>query len=562
MRNEKIALPRRATTTSFTVATALLTISCSGATDPDSGSVAASVEVSAAVQLLRSIGEQTTVIALVRDASGATIGKSVIWTSSDAGVVTVSGGGTVTATGNGEADIVARVDQAADTVRITVAQVVTTLTLSGSDTLFNPGVPARYTASANDARGNLYTLAPLVWETSDAGVATVEPGLLLPLTDGTTTLTVRAGDLAETKEVTVITAIDLGVPGDLARTLQWVFEDSSAVNAVFGGSAAVFIPGVGTWRGVLGLSNQLEVMRPDMMFYPGSIKKSINSAVLLSLADDGVVGLDDTIGQWLAPFTNANIPTEVTVRQLLQNTSGIHSYTSNPSLGDSLFLDLSRAWTPRELMEKFVLAPVFAPGTSWKASNSGYVLAAMIAEAATGMTMAELIRSRVFDPMGMVEATVAGFEEPTAPIASTWQGPPGGPLISAEDLTTTGAHTMLWPQAILGAEALLEFGKSLFGDFLSAPLRAELLTSVPDDGGITGQIGGGVGVRKYNYLGRTQWGHSGSQGTGSGFLVWDEASGIVIALLYNQSGGSHFSSHFRLLPSMLQIALAAQGAAQ
>ena len=558
MRSEKITLPRRAATTSLTVAAALLTISCSSSTDPDTDPVAASVEVSAAVQLLRSIGEQTTVITQVRDASGATISKPVIWTSSDAGVVTVSGGGTVTATGNGEADIVARVDQAADTVRITVAQVAASLSLSGPDTLFNPGVPARYAASANDARGNPYTLAPLVWETDDGAVATVEPGLLLPVADGTTTLTVRAGDLAETKEVTVITAIELGVPADLARTLQWVFEDSSAINAVFGGSAAVFIPGVGTWRGVLGLSNQQEVLRPDMMFYPGSIVKSINSAVLLSLADDGVVGLENTIGQWLAPFTNPNIPMGVTVRQLLQNTSGIYSYTSHPSLGDSLFLDLSRAWTPRELMEKFVLAPVFAPGTSWKASNSGYVLAAMIAEAATGMTMAELLRSRVFDPMGMVEATVAGFEDPTAPVASTWQGPPGGPLVSSEDLTTTAAHTILWPQTILGAEALLEFGKSLFGDFLSAPLRAQLLTSVPDDGGIPGQVGGGVGIRKYNYLGRTQWGHSGSQGTGSGFLVWDEVSGIVIALLYNQSGGSHFGSHFRLLPSMLQIALAAQ----
>ena len=73
-------------------------------------------------------------------------------------------------------------------------------------------------------------------------------------------------------------------------------------------------------------------------------------------------------------------------------------------------------------------------------------------------------------------------------------------------------------------------------------------------------IRAGLGVRKYNYLGRTQWGHSGSQGAGSGFLVWDEASGITIALLYNQSGSSHLSSHFRLLPSLLQIALDAQGA--
>lgn len=562
MCHERITLPRRAAATSLTLAATLLTMSCSSSTDPDTGPLAASVEVSATLQLLRSIGEQTTVIAQVRDAAGATISKPVTWTSSDPGVVTVSGGGTVAATGNGEADIVARVDQAADTVRITVAQVVASLSLSGPDTLFNPGVPARYSASATDARGNPYTLVPLVWATSDPSVATVEPGLLHPVADGTTALTVGAGDLAETKDVTVITVIELVVPANLARTLQWAFEDSSANNAVFGSSAAVFIPGVGTWRGVLGWSNEREVIRPNMMFYPGSIGlKSISSAVLLSLADDGVVGLEDTVGQWLTPFTNPNIPMGVTVRQLIQNTSGIHSYTSNPSLSDSLFFDLSRAWTPRELMEKFVLAPEFAPGTSWKSSNSGYVLAAMIAEAATGITMAELLRSRVFDPMGMVEAIVAGFEDPTAPVASTWQGPPGGPLVSAEDLTTTAAHTMLWPQPVLSAEALLEFGKSLFGDFLSAPLRAELLTSVPDDGRIPGQIGGGPGIRKYNYLGRTQWGHSGTQGTGSGFLIWDEAAGIVISLLYNQSGGSHSSSHFRLVPGILRIALDAQAVA-
>ena len=277
------------------------------------------------------------------------------------------------------------------------------------------------------------------------------------------------------------------VPVDLARTLQWTFEDSSAANSVFGGSAAVFIPGVGTWRGVLGSSNQMEVLRPNMMFYPGSILKLINSAVLLSLADDGVVGLDDTVGQWLAPFTNTNIPMSVTVRRLIQNTSGIYSYTTHPTLGDSLFLDPNRVWTPRELMEKFVLPPDFAPGTSWKAGNSGYVLASMIAEAATGNTMAELLRSRVFDVMGMVEAAVLRFEVPTSPIASTWRGSPGA-LVSSEDLTTTAAHTIIWPQTVLSADALVQFGKAIFGDFLSAPIRAEFLTAVPDDGKIPNQV--------------------------------------------------------------------------
>jgi hypothetical protein len=160
--------------------------------------------------------------------------------------------------------------------------------------------------------------------------------------------------------------------------------------------------------------------------------------------------------------------------------------------------------------------------------------------------------------MGLVEVNAPFFEVPTAPIAATWQGPPGGPLESADGLRVPSIHTSLFPQSILSADALAKFGQSLFGDFLSPALKAQMLDAVPDDGGIPGQVGGGIGIRKYNYLGRTQYGHSGSQGTGSGFLVWDEASGIIVAILYNQNGSSHFSSHFRLVPHLLQIALAAQ----
>lgn len=525
-------------------------------TEPSDVEPAASVLLTGK-QLLVSIGEQTSLTAVVLNAAHAPIDRVVGWTSSDANVVRVNVG-LVTATGNGEADIVARVDQVADTLHLTVAQVPVSISLVGPDTLFNPGVPARYTGVASDALGSPYTLTPLEWRSSDTTVATVSPGLLLPLADGTTSLSLRAGGLSEAHDIAVVSAIALEVPADLARELQWTFEDSCAANAVFGGSAAVFIPGIGTWQGVVGRSDAQTVLRPNMMFYPGSILKTIASAVLLALADDGTVTLDDTLGQWVAPFANPNIPMGATLRQLLQNTSGAYSYTDHPELGDSLFADPARVWDPRELMEKFVLAPEFAPGTSWKSSNTGYVLASLVAEAATGMTMAELLRSRVYDPMGMVEASVAGFEAAPAPVAATWRGPAGGPLVSSSDLMTTAAHTILWPQTVLGSRALLTFGQALFGGFLSAATRTQLLTSVPDDGSIPNQVGAGLGVRQYDFLGRTQWGHSGTQGAGSGFLVWDETSGVVIALLYNQNATSHYSSHFRLVPRLLQIALTAQ----
>ena len=71
------------------------------------------------------------------------------------------------------------------------------------------------------------------------------------------------------------------------------------MNGALGGSAAIHIPDVGTWKGVLGRSNVTERMRPDMMFYPGSIKKSFSAAVVLKLADEGLLTLQDPLGQWL-----------------------------------------------------------------------------------------------------------------------------------------------------------------------------------------------------------------------------------------------------------------------
>jgi D-alanyl-D-alanine carboxypeptidase len=527
--------------------------------NPGPGPTPITVRITSPTDTLRSIGEQQSLVAKVTDEAGAPItDPTVIWSSAGTGTIGVASDGIVTARANGTARVVAAVGAAADTIELTVAQRAASIQIIGADTVFNPGVRTRFTATAEDALGNAYVLSELVWETANAGVATAQPGFVLPLKAGTTDVIVRAGDFSESHPFTVVDALPLGVSQALAEAFQWAMEDSASVNGAFGASAVIVIPDVGTWKGVYGYSDASTRIRPDMMFFAGSINKAINSAVLLSLVDAGTVSLDDTIGDWLPPFTNPNIPTGVTIQQMLQNTSGIFSFTTAPTWGDSVLADPARVWDPQETMEKFVLAPLFAPGTSWKASNSGYVLSAMIAETATGRTFAQQLRSRVFDPMGMVEVNTPFFEVPTAPIAATWQGPPGGPLESADGLRVPSIHTALFPQTILSADALAKFGQSLFGDFLSPALKAQMLDAVPDDGGIPGQIGGGIGIRKYNYLGRTQYGHSGSQGTGSGFLVWDEASGIIVAILYNQNGSSHFSSHFRLVPHLLQIALAAQ----
>ena len=150
------------------------------------------------------------------------------------------------------------------------------------------------------------------------------------------------------------------------------------------------------------------------------------------------------------------------------------------------------------------------------------------------------------------------FETERTATAETWNGPVGGPFESYGEFWYGPSYfSGLWPLAPLftSARTLAIWGEALFTDFLSPSLRAEMLTDVPDDGGIPGQVGAGLGVRKYNYLGRTQWGHSGASGDGGGMLLYDEASGITVALVYNQNVASHDHSHFTLAPLLLQIAL-------
>lgn len=533
---------------------------CSDEAPPLTGPEVARIQISQASVSFASLGESVTVTAQISDASGATVSAPVLWSSRDPSVATVSGG-TIQSVADGATEVIAVAGTVADTMSVAVSQVAVSVEILGVDTLFTVGVPTRMSLAATDAVGSAYLGSADTWTVSDPGRASIEAGVLTPLVTGDIEVHVLVDDQTATKTVSVSSQIALEVPPEVARALQWAMEDTAAANGVIGASAAVFIPGVGTWRGVTGRSDESAVLRPEMMFYPGSIQKTLTSAVLLSLVSDGLVSLDDTVGTWLGPFANPNIPMGVSVRQLLDNTSGIYSFTTHPSLGDSLFADANRVWDPRGILETFVLPADFAPGASWKASNSSYMLGSMISEAVTGQTMAELLRTRVWEPMGIGQAMTAFFDPPPAPIAATWRGPAGGPLVSSADLMTPAAHTLLWPQPLVSAQALMRFGQEFFGDFLSESVRAEMLTAIPDDGFIPNQVGGGLGVRTYDFLGRTQWGHSGSQGAGSGFLLWDQGSGIVIALLHNQSGGSHFSSHFRLIPELLRLALEAQSGA-
>jgi len=138
-------------------------------------------------------------------------------------------------------------------------------------------------------------------------------------------------------------------------------------------------------------------MNPDQVFRLGSVTKQFTAALILKLAEQGKLSLQDDIRKYLRDFPEKQ--KVITIEALLTHTSGVINYTSLPSFTEELKRkDLS----PKQLVDLFAAEPLeYEPGTDYKYSNSGYILLGYIIEKITGKTYGEFIDETIFKPLGM-----------------------------------------------------------------------------------------------------------------------------------------------------------------
>jgi D-alanyl-D-alanine carboxypeptidase len=131
----------------------------------------------------------------------------------------------------------------------------------------------------------------------------------------------------------------------------------------------------------------------------GSITKQFTSAAILQLVERGTIGLDDPVTRYLPQYPQWS---GVTIRRLLNHTSGIHSYTANTSWRSTWNDDL----TPAQLVE-FVAKDTldFPIGSKYRYNNTGYVLLGMVLEKVTGTPYGDYVQQQFFSPLGMQGAT-------------------------------------------------------------------------------------------------------------------------------------------------------------
>jgi D-alanyl-D-alanine carboxypeptidase len=121
-----------------------------------------------------------------------------------------------------------------------------------------------------------------------------------------------------------------------------------------------------------------------MLFGTGSITKNFVAALTMKLAEEKILTLDDPLSDWLPAYPY--IDGRITIRQLLNHTSGHYMFWDNDSLWDELNKDRTIIWTPEEILA-YIREPYFVPGEGWHYSNTNYLLMAMISRLAVSMRM-------------------------------------------------------------------------------------------------------------------------------------------------------------------------------
>ena len=153
--------------------------------------------------------------------------------------------------------------------------------------------------------------------------------------------------------------------------------------------------------------------RADTHFRIASNTKTMTAAVIVLLAQEGKLGLDDPVSKYVPGVPNGD---GITIAELLKMRSGLYNYTDAPELSASLDRDPARVWTPDEVLAiAYEHPPQFPPGTAYQYSNTNYVLLGLIAEKLDGKPLAGCLQDRLFGPLGMKDTLLPASTSNTIP---------------------------------------------------------------------------------------------------------------------------------------------------
>lgn len=258
----------------------------------------------------------------------------------------------------------------------------------------------------------------------------------------------------------------------------------------------VFIAG----QGLANIETGTPITR-DTVFRMGSITKQFSAATIMLLVEEGLIDLDAPIRTYLPDYPEPGAT--VSVRQLLNHTSGIPSYTAIPGV-------MAPENTVRELSTEQIIAifrdkPLeFTPGENWSYSNSGYILVGALIEAVTGQSWVQVVKDRIGDPLAMNSLDSGVVEADVTQMAIGYTGQRKPEISQPIHMSYPGASGEL----ISTVQDLADWANALHdGDVVSPDSYAQMIA--PTQIGLSRTIPYGFGLVTQDFHERRVIGHNG-----------------------------------------------------
>jgi D-alanyl-D-alanine carboxypeptidase len=153
--------------------------------------------------------------------------------------------------------------------------------------------------------------------------------------------------------------------------------------------------------------------RADTHFRIASNTKTMTAAVIVLLAQEGKLSLDDPVSKYVPGVPDGD---KITIAQLLEMRSGLYNYTNDPIISKTIDTDPARVWTPAELLAiAFAHPSNFPPGKEYEYNNTNYALLGLIAEKIDGKPLAQVMHDRLFGPQKMQHSELPSSTVNTIP---------------------------------------------------------------------------------------------------------------------------------------------------
>lgn len=281
-------------------------------------------------------------------------------------------------------------------------------------------------------------------------------------------------------------------------------------------------------------------MKPGDRMMSGSIGKTFVAAVMLQLVGEGRADLDAKLSTWLGErpwFARVPNAGDITLRMLLNHTSGIPEHVTAPDFVKALAADRQKAWTPEELAAFCLDKPALFPaGKGWGYADTNYIFVGMVIEKITGNPYTTELRERLLIPHGLSSTTPV--EGPDLPGMVSGYTRPGKPFEFPEEVCVDGTFAINpqfeWTGGGLSTTSrdLAHWARRLYSGHVVAPaLLTQMLDSVPAKTGPGDEYG--LGVQVWTTERGRVIGHSGYFPGYIACMAWYPREQIAVAVQVN-----------------------------